>query len=104
MRSVVVLPAPLGPSRPVMQPSGALKLTSFTARIGGRRAGVQADQRQAVAGCGKTFGEVFDDDHGVLVDDAPAESGRNAAGRGIAFTQPASTRVAALSSAASMKR
>jgi hypothetical protein len=31
MRSVVVLPAPFGPSRPVMRPFGASKLTSRTA-------------------------------------------------------------------------
>ena len=31
MRKVVVLPAPLGPSSPVMWPPGALKLTSRTA-------------------------------------------------------------------------
>src|SRR5512139_341009 len=33
MRSVVVLPAPFGPSRPVISPSRATKLTSSTARI-----------------------------------------------------------------------
>ena len=31
MRSVVVLPAPLGPSRPVISPSRAAKLTPSTA-------------------------------------------------------------------------
>src|SRR5512135_3683940 len=33
MRSVVVLPAPFGPSRPVISPSRASKLTPSTARI-----------------------------------------------------------------------
>src|SRR3990167_7230728 len=34
MRMVVVLPAPLGPSRPVIWPSWAVKLTSSTAMTG----------------------------------------------------------------------
>ena len=38
MRSVVVLPAPFGPSRPVISPSRATKLTSSTARIARPRA------------------------------------------------------------------
>src|SRR5471030_1681773 len=37
MRSVVVLPAPLGPRSPVMKPSGAVKLTSRTASTSPKR-------------------------------------------------------------------
>src|SRR5450432_1866187 len=37
MRSVVVLPAPLGPRRPVMEPSCAVKLTSRTASTSPKR-------------------------------------------------------------------
>src|SRR5829696_3740509 len=56
MRSVVVLPAPFGPSRPVMRPFGASKLTSRTAWT---RDAVAVAAAVAVAGAG----------HGV----APAE-------------------------------
>src|SRR5688500_8229832 len=37
MRSVVVLPAPLGPSNPVTEPSAAVKLTPSTARTSPNR-------------------------------------------------------------------
>ena len=37
IRSVVDLPAPLGPSSPVMRPSAALKLTSRTASTAPKR-------------------------------------------------------------------
>jgi hypothetical protein len=33
MRSVVVLPAPLGPRKPVMSPRRALQVTFFTASL-----------------------------------------------------------------------
>ena len=52
MRSVVVLPAPFGPSRPVMRPSGALKLTSRTACTTARRRArgrARAGRRAALA-------------------------------------------------------
>ena len=48
MRSVVVLPAPLGPSRPVMWPLGALRLTSRTACTHSKGARLNRNDRQAL--------------------------------------------------------
>ena len=66
MRSVVVLPAPFGPSRPVMRPSGASKPTSRRrahARAPRRGRAARAAARPPSRGTAKRLGEPRDLDH-----------------------------------------
>ena len=78
MRSVVVLPAPLGPSRPVMRPSSAVKSTPCTACT------TRAWRAAATA---ERLGRLLDFDHRPTPagPDAAADtaSGTNAGGRGM---------------------